>query len=48
MEAIKNNKKAIATAIAFTLGGLSALGYIIPKPFVDLVYSVLGLGVLGN
>lgn len=46
MEAIKNNKKLIATGIAFLLGGLSATGYIIPKPFVDLLYSVLGLGVL--
>lgn len=43
MEIIKNNKKAIATGIAFLAGGLAAVGYIVPQPIILFLYSVLGL-----
>lgn len=43
MEFIKKNRVAIGTAITFLVGGLTATGYVIPAPFVDLIRSALGV-----
>lgn len=43
---VKNNKKVVATGVAFVVGGLSAIGYGIPVEFVNLLYTVLGLGAI--
>jgi len=42
MAIVLKNKKLIGTAVVFLAGGLSALGYGVPKPFVDLLVSLLG------
>lgn len=46
LDKIKANKKGIAMGLAFVAGGLSAIGYGIPAPVIELVYSLLGLGGL--
>jgi len=43
MNFIKENKKTVAMGVAFVAGGLSAIGYSLPEPFIALLYSILGL-----
>lgn len=40
---ITTNRTVITGVIAFVGGGLTALGYTIPQPVINLLYSVLGL-----